>query len=223
MTTDDVHVRIDMPLPLDVANTLMGVIGAVYPGAMIDTTVGYGSLSFRIPGEDRRPRLPGKKKLAALHVPEPDEPAARAQALGFDADGAVSVSPAEELTAIMLAPVRQLFEDHGDAAKNYVSWEVLDRAEPGRRWFLFAARSAQQTPHELRMKAEAEVTRLQRIVDSVAAVAAAAQEHEESGEPCDYAGEHDCHQVARYFLAGRVQAALEGNDTALRTKEKASA
>jgi hypothetical protein len=177
MTQDDARVRIDLPLPLDVVNTLMGVIGAVYPGAMIDTTV-TGALVFRVPAEERRRRLPGRKKLAALHVPEPEDPAARAQALGFDRDGGVSVSPAEELTAALLAPTRKLFADHGDAAQNYVSWEVNDREEPGRRWFLFAARSAQQTPHELRMQAEAEVTRLQGVVASLRAELAAASQPE---------------------------------------------
>lgn len=74
----------------------------------------------------------------------------------------------------------------------------------------------------------AELARLQRIVDSVAAVIADSEEagreveHPHGPNDCDWAASHDCHETARYFLRHLVQCALEGNDSILSAREAAT-
>jgi len=67
-------------------------------------------------------------------------------------------------------------------------------------------RVAALTMERQRDTARAEVERLRSVVEAVQALAdqAVADSLDPSDEPCAYRGDHDCHSVARFYLAQQI-------------------
>jgi hypothetical protein len=159
---DPVVVKIELPLPMDIAGTLIDIIGKTWPHTMIT---------------DDEHRYPSERRLA-LQIDERDrhksaKAKAKYQKIKQYADGwvndlcelgpnGVSVSPHEILMKLWADLARKTFDMFPDAP-NYIESTVFD-PETRARYVIYAAKSDRQTPHELRKKAEAEVERLKAQV-----------------------------------------------------------
>lgn len=154
--SSDLRLKIGLPLPLDMVVTLTSLIGAAYPGAAVETSndAYTDRMVIRIPdGERRKPKRLTKAQIKAA-MAEPAEADEEASLTGFHDDGITTDLPevvAMELCSLM----HQLFE-HNPEAVNYLEMTIHDRDDPSRTWLATYCRSPQQTPHELRRKAEAE-------------------------------------------------------------------
>lgn len=136
-------------IPMDVANTLMEVIGLAYPNAKMGQEPGAAFVLI-VDDEDRAPRTKVGTRAAAKafrprEVPEDDE----TLLLGFDGQN-LRVAPPEVLTRHM-AEVAALTLKAVDGASNYVEQKAT-HPELG-DFVVIMARSKGQTPHELRQKA----------------------------------------------------------------------
>lgn len=138
-------VKVALPLPLDVASSLMRAVGTVYPSTQISQTSG-GFLEFHVSDEDRR---------------DPQEPSAETVYAPSDADleavltdlrdGSLGVSVPEWFTKMVLGGVLEVFAEHPEAL-NYL--EMPLHAPDGATYVVIACRSREQTPHALRRLAE---------------------------------------------------------------------
>jgi len=156
---DWTEIRIATPLPMDVAGTLMQLIGTAYPSAVIVSTPAGGmfdreyALVMKVDPAQRAKRVTKKQAEEA----KPDDIEHETDFLGFD-NGWISASPPEELGLYLGEIAHQMFTST-DGAINYVEWEV--RAGEQDRYVLSVAKSKEQTPHALRTKAEARVAELE--------------------------------------------------------------
>ena len=144
-------IAIQLPLPMSVTGTLMNLIGAAWPDAMIvDNQKGFLTggkhMVLRIP--DVPPAAVSDEQTAAAKV-DPGEDDVDVLELGPQG---VALRRPEELSAMMLQILRAGFEEHPDAV-NYLENKVYDPTTH-EEFVLIFARSKAQTPHELRMAAE---------------------------------------------------------------------
>lgn len=145
MSTDETRVRIDLPLPLDVAATLTKLIGAAYPSCTME---GLGrSLIFVIPAGARAKAV---SKRAAKPVPAEGDTVLNK----FSTDGTVdmTISTPEELAAACLDIMRTAFAEYPDA-KNYLEQRLWDKKD-NRAYAMTFQRVEGLTAHELRREAE---------------------------------------------------------------------
>lgn len=148
-TGSDVEVRIGTPLPSSVLLTIGALIDAAWPGAEIATNHDQrvDQVIFRI--KNRPPRvLTAEETEALVKSPEPD---GDMEITRLGGDGVGVLTPAD-VAANLLPVIEQAFEEFPDA-ENYLEIPVRN-PETGHRYVLTFARSARQTPHELRMAAE---------------------------------------------------------------------
>jgi hypothetical protein len=147
-------IAIKLPLPMSVSGSLMKLIGAAWPEAQLADNHG-GMLSGDRHMVIRIPDAPAKElgeDDIALAVVAPGEDDVDLTELG---PNDISLRRPKEVTAMMLHAILEGFRENPDAV-NYLENEVLDPAT-GNRYVLTFARSKGQTPHELRMAAEARV------------------------------------------------------------------
>jgi hypothetical protein len=155
---DVVVVKIDLPLPTDVAATLVKAIGLTYPNTMIADDkysemgwMNHRQLVLHIAQRDRQQEAKTREEYEAVKE--------------YDGGGegqiteltpnSVAISPHEELTnswVFLAKETLKLFPD----AKNYLETVARDR-ETGDKYVFYVARSEEQTPHALRRKAEEEL------------------------------------------------------------------
>lgn len=167
MTTPDPHadwhtIRVAGPLPMGVAGALMQLIGSAWPESVIDTSgrgdrrrprrVHYGQDALVMLVPPKAAKRVTKKAAKAIRA-EAEEAEETGELFGFDG-GWVKIAPPEELGLYLGSVAKAMLDAHEDAV-NYVEWEVRDR-ESLERTVLSVARSKGQTPHALRMAAEAE-------------------------------------------------------------------
>lgn len=139
----DVKIRIDLPLPMDVAGTLMKLVGLAYPDALME---GNGrSMTFVLP-EGTRPRKVAKTKAKAETVLDETT-----DLLEIGPDG-ISISTPEHLAAACLEIMKTSFEQYPDA-KNYLEQKVYDRATH-KHYAMTFQRVEGKSPAELRTQAE---------------------------------------------------------------------
>lgn len=140
------EIRIGAPLPLDIAGNVISAIGALYPNTTMSTNTGRDALVFNIPNGDREAadeRLNDIEKAEPVTGPDTDF-------IGFEG-GAVVTSTPEEASLAMGNLAASMLVVEG--AVNYLEAEVRD--SDGQQYVVCAARSKGQTPHKLRLKAEA--------------------------------------------------------------------
>ncbi|WUT94725.1 hypothetical protein SUAREZ_77 [Mycobacterium phage Suarez] len=149
---DPVKVRIRLPLEMDVASTLIKIIGKTWPRTIIGTPesdlLQDRELVLLIDQQDRHKSAKAAKKYRELR--ENASPWT-GWLTKLSPDG-VGIAPEEWLTKTWAHIARQMFEQN-PAAANYTESTVFD-AETGQRYVFWCARSEGQTPHELRMAAE---------------------------------------------------------------------
>lgn len=157
--SDHTDVRIRGPLPLDVASTLLQVIDRVYPGTKVTTARGDDALHLLIPvGE--RPVCPDLDEGLPVEV------------IKLNPDG-MTVSTPQGLATMLTGIMEDAFAEH--EADNYVEWSTRVPASEGHRQYVMTfARSQQQTPAELRTKAERELAEAREVTDDMVERAALA-------------------------------------------------
>ncbi len=151
MSADDVtKIEIGLPLPIDVASTLMSTISVVYPGAMIRTDGRDRTITMTIPNTGRRATIPKRKVKAAL-VTADENAEANLHNVG-EVDGQLSVDLGlPEAMSLELAHIAAGMLS-AEGTVNYLEAECRDG--DGNRYVVCAARSQGQTPHALRLAAE---------------------------------------------------------------------
>lgn len=150
--TTMVDIKVATPLPSSVLLTLGGLLEAAYPGAQLATNDEpyRNQVIFRIDNA-RRPVL-DPEAAAELRV-EPDDGDLDIMALG--PEGVQTLTP--EIIGSNFLPVIKAAFEQNPAAANYLEFTLNDK-EDHQRYLLTFCRSALQTPHELRMLAEQELT-----------------------------------------------------------------
>lgn len=158
-TDDWTEVNIAAPLPLDVAGTLLSLIGAAYPSCVINTAGAKDrwsdrpeyALQLRIDPTERAKRV--TKKQAAELVDD----ASDVDVLGFD-DGWLSTATPDEL-GLALGGIAHAMFTATDGAINYVEWQVHTK-DKDHRYVLSVAKSKGQTPHAMLTAAKERLTAL---------------------------------------------------------------
>lgn len=142
------QIEVQLPLPLDVATTIMKLISVAYPSAKV-RPFGAGHMVLEIDLEDR--------------VPEGDVDAYFEEFTPhlLDAGAGESVLTASGITAPewLARLAGSIMETALDAAPNYIEAGFTLNAGPDLT--MIVARTAEQTPHALRMKAEARTAKLE--------------------------------------------------------------
>jgi hypothetical protein len=163
--TEDVRVRIALPLPLDVAGTITALISAAYPNSTLDTRGAGYELVAVIPDGDRRPKRVGKRAVAELKDTT-DDPDNTPSLVRWGEDGMPRFSSPEHAQlaiayacAMLLAPVEIV---------NYLGWEVS--TTDNQRFYVAACRSEGQTPHALREHAEQQRDALRAALERLVAL-----------------------------------------------------
>lgn len=175
-TSDWTPIVIRGPLPMDVAGTLMTLIGTAYPSAVIDGSGehlrGWGSAErafVLLIDPKERARTVSERAAAEAKVDAEDAPG---DALGFTAENDAAIlhtSAPEDLCRILGGYAHHIFE--AMAGDNYIEWEVRHQPEGQAyysRYVLSVARSKGQTPHALRTKAQGELDQLRAAVRELA-------------------------------------------------------
>lgn len=149
-TTTDI--RVATPLKSSVLLTLGALIDAAWPGSQLVTNEDpYAKqVIFRV---DHSTRVDVEDADAAGMRVEPGEFDVDVVSLG--PEGIKTLTP-DVIGENFLPVIKEAFELNPEA-ENYLEFTLIDK-EDRHRYLLTFCRSAQQTPHELRMLAEQELT-----------------------------------------------------------------
>jgi hypothetical protein len=149
---DEVEVRIGLPLPMDVASTIVRAFAILWPDGHFDQKRSpSGSEMVAVISADDRMTRATKKKLAAAKVNSEDV-SLEGLLAAWDPDGSLGLT-LPQVANERLADICVAMLSTADAP-NYLETPV--RTPDGHRYAVAACRSVGQTPHALRMKAEKE-------------------------------------------------------------------
>lgn len=161
--SQNVEVRIELPLPIDISATLISIIGLTWPGTLIKNG-GPGSLLLEIPDAERHKNA--KRAAEYAKVKKHLDAEADVDLTELDPNGAGFGLP-EYLAAYYTTMARAVFAANPDAV-NYLE-TVLPDPQSSTRYVFHVARSEGQTPHKLRMKAETELEQVRAERDQLRA------------------------------------------------------
>lgn len=148
MTADQTRIEVQLPLPADVAGTLMKLIGTAYPRARMEAAA--SRMVFVIDGSQR-----------PLPVDEFTPDTRDGDTVITNMGGSTFGFSSESLAAAMLEVVEGALADTPEAI-NYIEQQLYSRTT-GKRYVMTFQHADGKTPHELRLEAEAEVARLEAI------------------------------------------------------------
>lgn len=203
-----VRLNIGLPLPLDVVTLTSTVLSKAWPGSKIDGNysggllgMGSGVLSILIPEKEaRRPRKVTAKAIEEAR-PEPTDlgPEWDGDVIGVQAEGEDGIvfrfGTPEALGNLLVQSCREVLAEQPEAA-NYLEWTMHEK-DGSATYVLSVARSAGQTPHELRMKAERERDEALREVERANAAAVAAYDGNALIQQANAERDHCRDQIAR--------------------------
>lgn len=152
-------IRIATPLPMDVAGTLMQLIGTAYPSAVIDTSGVRGfdreyALVMKVDPAERARRVTKKQVAEAKCDADPD---VDVDFIGFE-EGWLATSTPEELSLHLGGIAHELFTKT-EGAVNFVEWSV--KTEDGDRYVLSISKSKAQMPSALLAAANERIAELE--------------------------------------------------------------
>lgn len=153
-------ITVGLPLPMDVAGTVMKLIGTAYPNASISN--GAGGMNFSIPYGDR------PKELPEDFSPETQlENSAEVLSFGPDENGALTlgISTPSDLAEICFEVMRTSFEGNPDAL-NYLETKCYDRNNHD-FYIMTFQRGKGKTPHEMRQLAETKLEEANAKIDEL--------------------------------------------------------
>lgn len=143
-----VDIKVATPLPSSVLLTLGALLDAAYPGAELATNDEpyRNQVIFRIDNAKRQAVDDGMAAELRLEPSDDD-----LDIISLGPEGIKTLTP-EFIGSNFLPVIKAAFEQNPDAA-NYLEFTLID-SEDHHRYLLTFCRSAQQTPHDLRLKAE---------------------------------------------------------------------
>lgn len=181
-TTGWAEIRVATPLPLEVAGTLMQLIGTAWPDARVSTKRrGFGDDYALTMLVDHRRRPKKVTKKAALAISEKAaESRAEAEEVGVGGADFLRFEDSSLVTAVpkelmhFLGGIAHSIMSGDEAGPNYLEWIVTtapDAEGAGARYVLCIARSEEQTPHEMHARTKAELADLRaRLHDQARAL-----------------------------------------------------
>jgi hypothetical protein len=159
-TTGWARIDVALPLPMEVAGTLMTLIGTAWPDARVDTNGRHGYGLSMLVDPRVKPKRVTKKAAAEIKAANDPEGAEGATFDGFSSDGegvTAHVGTPEEIALFIGGMVHDMLSQV-EGATNYFEWQV--HTESGDRYVLAAGRSKGQTPGALLAEAKAHVKAL---------------------------------------------------------------
>lgn len=136
-------------IPLDVASTLMRLVGSAYRSTRVSSD--HRGMVFHIDHADRVEDESVFERAAELKATADEWTLdTYLRQLG---DGAVEMTLPQILTATLVGLAEGMFAEHGQDV-NYLETVCTSRTHPDQRWAVIVARSAGRTPNELRRAAE---------------------------------------------------------------------
>lgn len=146
-----VDIKVSTPLPFSVVLTLGALLDAAYPGTELATSdePNRNQIVFRV--NNSKPPTFDDADAAELKVEPADDDL---EILGLCPEGLRTLTP-EVIASNFLPVLKAAFEQNPDAA-NYLEFPLTD-PEDSQRYLLTFCRSADQTPHDLKMKSEDEL------------------------------------------------------------------
>ena len=173
--SDDFKLRIQLPLPLDIAGAVMQAIGKVYPGTTIrteDELPGPRHMVFNITADDRENADSRLDDLDGDLEADPDDGLTAGAQLLSIGDGCAAFTLPDWIQQLLIPLFESAFAEY-PTAENYL--EIPVRTEDGRTWSVCILRPNGSTPHELRTQAEARADRAEaRVAELEAQLAAQA-------------------------------------------------
>lgn len=162
-----IDIRVGTPLPSSILLTLGNLIEAAWPGAELATNEDRhtSQVVFRVNPAGRQ--IVVDDSAAAMLI-EPAEDDLEITSLG--PEGVKALTP-ESIATNLVPVIRAAFEEFPDA-ENYLEMPLKDPAD-GHRYLLTFCRSAAQTPHELRLAAEADLVKARAVIHGEYAAALA--------------------------------------------------
>lgn len=162
-TSEWTSIRIAAPLPLNVAGSLMQMIGTAWPEAVIQQSERRNDgLHMLVP--TKPPEDVDREFLEQLGKTTEDV-TAEADFLGFH-DGWVAFAPPEELCVELGRVAHAIFTAHQPEAINHVEWGVKTGNESDDATYILSISTARdRTPLAMRKAAEAEVERLTSLLE----------------------------------------------------------
>jgi hypothetical protein len=163
-TSNWTRINVALPIPLDVAATLMTLIGTAYPTAVVDTTSAGFALSMKIDPKERARKV--SKKQAAELLATRDDEFGDTDFHGFNDNGGIDLATPAELSHHLGHMAHQMFTQT-DGAINYVEWEVRtapDENGDDERYVLTIAKSKEQTPGSLLAEAKKRISELEAML-----------------------------------------------------------
>jgi hypothetical protein len=150
---ESVEVAIALPLPMDVVGSVLKAMGTMWPAATTSTSARPGHMVVRIPNRARKPKGSQKALRAALQTT--DDPGNEPELMpGSAADPDVlTVSVPEPAAKVLASLALEMLAD--PLAVNYVEQTLTYQ---DKRLVVIACWSPNQTPHALRLAAEARAT-----------------------------------------------------------------
>ncbi|QNO01137.1 hypothetical protein [Mycobacterium phage CELFI] len=160
--TENVDIRIELPLPIDITGTLINVIGLTWPHAVIKddgNDKGWRSenrLVLSIPPEDRHKSVKKAEKYAKVKAHLKAETDSMISELDPNAFSlGLPAWLADQFIAIAKVWHAQYPED-----ANYLESRLREK-DTNQEWVFYVAKAKDRTPHALREKAEARVAELE--------------------------------------------------------------
>lgn len=151
---DTTTIRVELPLPLDVASNLMNVLGTIYPNARVRPFDG-SHMTIEVDLADRVPDNDVESYMEQFD-PELLEPG-----VGASHITEAGIAPPEWLAHIATTMMEAALE----GAPNYI--EAPFTMKSGSGMLLTVARSTEQTPHALLQEAKKRNEDLERELESL--------------------------------------------------------
>ncbi|ALF00418.1 hypothetical protein SEA_ARCHIE_124 [Mycobacterium phage Archie] len=162
MTDENVDIRIELPLPIDITGTLINVIGLTWPNAVIKddgNDKGWRSenrLVLSIPPEDRHKSAKKAEKYAKVKA----HLTAETEAFVNELDPNAFSLGLPQWLADQFVAIAKVWHAQYPADINYLESRLREK-DTNQEWVFYVAKAKDRTPHALREKAEARVAELE--------------------------------------------------------------
>lgn len=153
---DAVTITINLPLPIDIAATMMRAVGAIWPNCTVDMSSYSDRMKFHVPAADRLADDLDLDEVRAARIAEREEIEPTLTRIG---DGQLGGSPAPHYVDYVATLAEAFLDEHN--AASYV--EQTLNVPGGRRIIVTTQWVDGQTPTEHRNAARAEAARMYRL------------------------------------------------------------
>ncbi|WP_124712944.1 hypothetical protein [Mycolicibacterium nivoides] len=164
MSDDNVDIRIELPLPIDITGTLINVIGLTWPHAVIKddgNDKGWRSdnrLVLSIPPEDRHKSAKKAEKYAKVKA----HLKAETDAMISELDPNAFSLGLPAWLADQFVAIAKVWHAQYPEGTNYLE-STLREKDTNQEWVFYVAKAKDRTPHALRQVAENKLEKLKAL------------------------------------------------------------